>query len=150
MRSDDLCLSFCLYPSLMSYAYLYQYLLQGTGKYFFTMARAAGFELLILMLGRHLRWVTRVYIIGEGWNRRQGKGRHVCLGGKMCSILCRNFVPQTDATTFAFASLSILLQWSIDSQLYLGQASLDLQDAPWHHSPIQHINFKSPWWVSKD
>ena len=78
--------------------------------------------------------------------RRQGKGRCVCLGGRICSIPCRAgcfalvylkekvefilfflidrgkklarqgiehvFGPQTDATTFALSSNSILLLWS--------------------------------------
>ena len=84
--------------------------------------------------------------IKKDGNRRQGKGRRVCLEGKICSIPCRtscfasvdlkekdefnlffkidrgkiasaarnwiNSVPQTDATTFAIASVSILLLWN--------------------------------------
>ena len=57
----------------------------------------------------------------------KGKGRCVCLGGGNYSIRLRqkelnNFCPQTDSTTFAFASVSILLLMVTYLEYRLGKA----------------------------
>ena len=103
-----------------------------------------------------MEWI--IYCKKDG-NRRQDKGRCVCLGGTICSFSCRHscfdsvdleetvefnrffqidrgktagavrkntfcpFPPQTDATTFVFASLSILLLWSGCNSLVKRQVS---------------------------
>ena len=46
--------------------------------------------------------------IEEGWNRRQGKGRRVGKGGKICSIPCR-------ASCFAW----VYLEEAVNSAVYL-------------------------------
>ena len=74
------------------------------------------------------QWTDVVVTKKKDENRRQGKGRRVCLGGRIYSIPCRAscfalvyleetvefnrfFQFDTDTTTFALPSVAILLLW---------------------------------------
>ena len=116
--------------------------------------------------------------IEEGWNRRQGKGRRVGKGGKICLIPCRarcfasvyleeavnsavyleltvrdtaasaaknwtHFAPQTDTTTFAFASLSILLLWGKQSFYVVSSKKLSINKMYFHFQVL--VLFRTRW-----